>query len=391
MQQVLFDVTPLSTGSRFRGIGTYASRLAEALVALVTRGDAPELALELLSGRWTFERHAAGAALPEPRGRPLPYALYYALKHTTLAAHLLSRRPALFHATDPKGTPEILGVKTVVTCHDLIPTVLGPPYRPTWLPRAVTATMDRARYRLPDHVIAISDWTRRDVQAVTGLPDHRVSVVHHGVDHDHYRPTPERDDADVVQRIVGSDRYFIYVGGFDVRKRVPEMVAAFARAAQGDLGGDTRLLICGNAPAAMQADLRAQADALGVRDRVVLGGFVPLEAMPALYRRSLGHVMMSTYEGFGMTLLEAMACGAPVIAADASCVPEIADDGALLLPPLDDAALRAAFGALALDEGRRRALSQAAVMRAATFTWERCARETLAVYRRVLDLPGEHR
>ncbi|MBT9557000.1 MAG: glycosyltransferase family 4 protein [Myxococcales bacterium] len=388
MQQVLFDVTPLSTGSRFRGIGTYASRLAEALVALLARGEAPDLALELLTGRWTFERHAAGAALPEPRGRPLPYALYYTLKHTSLAAHLLRQRPALFHATDPKGTPEVPGIKTVVTCHDLIPTVLGPPYRPTWLPRAVTAAMDRVRYRLPDHVIAISDWTRRDVQAVTGLADERISVVHHGVDHDHYRATPERDDVDVVQPFVGSDRYFIYVGGFDERKRVPEMVAAFAHASLGD---DTRLLICGNAPAAIQAALHAQADALGVRDRVVLGGFVPLEAMPALYRRSLGHVMMSTYEGFGMTLLEAMACGAPVIAADASCVPEIAGDGALLLPPMDDAALRAAFRALALDPDRRQTLCQSAVKRAATFTWERCARETLAVYRRVLDLPGEHR
>ena len=386
MHQVLFDVTPLSTNSRFRGIGTYASRLGEALTAAMARGDVADLALSHLTGRWTFDRHAAGAALPDPSGRPLPYALYYALKHTSLAAQLVRHRPSLFHATDPKGTPELPGVKTVVTCHDLIPTLLGPPYRPTWLPRIVTATMDRVRYRLPDHVIAISDWTRRDVQAVTGLPSDRVTVVHHGVDHHHYRSAPEPQDANVARRIVGSDRFFIYVGGFDERKRVPEMVAAFANAAREDRGGDSRLLICGNVPARVEADLRARADSLGVRDRVVMAGFVPIEAMPSLYRRSLGHVMMSTYEGFGMTLLEAMACGAPVIAANASCVPEIAGDGALLLPPLDDAALREAFSSLAGDAERRRSLSHAALTRAATFTWERCARETLSVYRKVLEI-----
>ena len=382
--RVCFDLTPLSTGSRYRGIGTYALALARAF----TRVEVPRgIDLHLLIGRGLAMRVVPlDGDVPAPDvaggdGAAIPYGVYYGLKHTVVLTRLLLHRADLYHATDPKGTPEPPGCRTVVTCHDLIPTVLGPPYRPAWVPERASAALDRVRYRAPDHVVAISDWTRRDVQRVTGLPDDRVTVIHHGVDSEVCHPREARGEREAVARVTGPGPYLLYVGGFDARKQVPELVRAFGRV---KAAVRERLVICGRMRPAQRAAIEAAMDETGARDRVVLAGFVPFELLPALYRGATAHVMPSTYEGFGMTLVEAFACGCPVVAADASCVPEIAGGAALLVPPRDLDALGAAMVRVSTEPELRADLVVRGLDRAAHFTWERCARETLAVYTRVL-------
>lgn len=368
------DLTPLSTGSRFRGIGTYALALARALAAT----PCEDLELYALVGRGVRTRvlplaEAVARAMDSSAGPPVPYAAHYALAHTAGAARLAGRVD-LFHATDPKGAPCLPGMRTVTTCHDLIPTVLGPPYRPAWVPSAAVALVDRLRYRLPDRVIAISEHTRSDLVRATGLPPSRISVVHHGVDHDRFRPA-----AATAHR-----PYFLYVGGFDARKQVPALVRAFGRRA-GDF--DESLLIAGQMRPAWEGPIRDAIAASGAGDRVQLAGFVDEDRLSTLYQGATAHVMASTYEGFGMTVLEAFASGCPVIAARASCVPEIAGDAALLVPPLDEVALGDALVRVARDRALRASLRERGIRRAAAFTWERCARETLDVYRATLGVP----
>lgn len=378
------DLLPLSTGSRFRGIGTYALALGRALAA----ADAPDLELLGVVGRAAAPRilpiaEAAEVALEASAGTPVPYAVHYALSHTVLAARLLAARVDLLHATDPKGAPRLPRMRTVTTCHDLIPTVLGAPYRPRWLPGAVAAGVDRARYRLPHRVIAISEHTRADVVRVTGIAADRVTVIPHGVDHAAFHPRPTPGEADEVRARAGERPFFLYVGGFDARKAVPELIRAFGAVADRI---DESLVVVGQMRPAWEGEIREAIAACGAPDRVLLPGFVPSALLPALYRAATAHAMVSTYEGFGMTVLEAFACGCPVVAAAASCTPEVAGDAALLVPPGDAAALSDALVRLSHDAALRARLSERGAERARNYTWERCAAATLATYRSTLGL-----
>lgn len=376
------DLTPLSTGSRFRGIGTYALALGRALAAL----DAPDLELLGAVGRASSPRilglaDAVAVALDASAGPPVPYGVHYALSHTVLAARLLTAGVDLLHATDPKGAPRLPGLRTLTTCHDLIPTVLGPPYRPDWVPDRVAAAVDTARYRLPHGVVAISEHTRDDLVRITGISPRRVTVIPHGVDHAVFRPDGSPGDAEVVRRWAGRAPFFLYVGGFDARKGVPALVGAFGRVAP-RIGES--LVIVGQMRPAWEAPIRAAISASGAADRVILPGFVPAGDLPALYRAATAHATPSSYEGFGMTVLEAFACGCPVVAADASCTPEIAGDAALLVPAGDEGALSDALLALARDPEQRADRRARGLARARQYTWERCARRTLDAYRATL-------
>jgi glycosyltransferase involved in cell wall biosynthesis len=388
LSKVCFDITSLSTRSRYRGFGTYALSLARAFSRAF--GCAPER--EGLDIYLAIGGGLAMRVVPLPDEPPsleevagpgpaTPYTLYYALKQTVALARLIEARVDLVHSAEPKGTAFPPGARVVVTCHDLIPTILGGPYRsPIW-PGWASAAVDKLRYRRPDHVIAISEHTQQDVMRVTGVPRERVSVVHHGVDTAVFHPERREGEAEIVRRVAGERPYFLYVGGYDQRKRVPELIDAFARRA-GEI--DQALVIVGHMTARNEASLTSVIASSGMKERVLLAGFVPPEHLPALYRRADAHVMPSTYEGFGMTIVEAFACGCPVIAADASSIPEIAGGAALFVPPGDDDALGEAMVRVGSDEALRRSLSARGLERAARFTWERCAAETLRVYREVL-------
>lgn len=383
--KVCFDISTLSSGSRHRGIGMYALALAKAFAKMGRQqGD---LDIYLALGRGLALRVAPlpdDPALIEAealRGEPVPYNVYYALKQTVALARLTAAGVDLVHSTEPQGTCFPPRCRTIVTCHDIIPAVLGPPYQSRYTPAWVSAAVATARYRLPDHVIAISEHTRGDLERVTGIPSERVSVVHHGVDASVFRPEKGLNDAARVKAIAGERQYFLYVGGFDSRKQVPELIAAFARTA-GEFDGS--LVIAGRIGRNEREPIERAVAASGAPERIVLAGFVSAEDLPALYRGAMAHVMPSTYEGFGMTVLEAFASGCPVIAARTSSVPEIAGDAALFVPPGDADALSEAIGRVGREEPLRRSLAERGLARAALFTWERCAAETLDVYRSVL-------
>jgi glycosyltransferase involved in cell wall biosynthesis len=127
--------------------------------------------------------------------------------------------------------------------------------------------------------------------------------------------------------------------------------------------------------------IERRAAELGVAERVRFTGYVADEDLPALLSGALAFVLPSLYEGFGMPVLEAMACGAPVLASNTSSLPEIAGDAALLVDPTDTAALADGLARLAANAELRDELRARGLARAAAFTWDRCAEETLAVLR----------
>jgi glycosyltransferase involved in cell wall biosynthesis len=267
----------------------------------------------------------------------------------------------------------------VVTVHDVIrwfdmngarEPLIHPPNRRD---RALLA-LDYDGIRRATAVIAASQSTRRDLIDHIGVRPERVHTVYEGIDPERYRP---------VRRRLFDWPYVLYAGTEHPRKNVARVLEAFARVRRPGL----RLVKAGG-PGKAEWDFRAATERklaqLGLGDDVVFTGRVSDEDLVALYSGAACFVFPSLYEGFGFPVLEAMACGCPVVTSTASSLPELAGDAALLVDPADPDAITAAIARLLDDGALRRELARRGRRRAAEFTWERCAGETLRVYDRVL-------
>ena len=390
--RICFDVSTMLTTSRFRGTGTYCYNLARAFGRAGPLLDGIELQLmlgpartlpvvSLAEGLQRLQQEQSGGQ------RALGEGKYLLAKHLLGRARLAFKGLDLYHSAEPTGTPRTPGrCKTLVTHHDVIPIIMQYPYEIPGLPWQARVLHERLRFRGVDHAIVISERTRDDLVRHTGISRERTSLVYHGVDPEQFHTTCETGEARRLRELLGSDRpYFFYVGGFDARKQVVEMVQAFCERAP---EMEQTLVICGK----IWPEVKQRIDQLvgrhSVQQRVLTPGFVDDRLLPALYRNATAHLMLSLYEGFGMTITEAFACGCPVIAARASCVPEIAADAALLVDPAAGIVNAAgeAMVMVASEPELRDTLRQRGLRRARFFTWDRCAEQTIAVYRKVLGI-----
>ena len=236
--------------------------------------------------------------------------------------------------------------------------------------------------READAVIAVSEATKRDVVRFFDVSPEKIAVVHHGKG-EHFRPVERDEAADWLRseyKIEGP--FFLFVGTIEPRKNVAALVQAFANVAKEM--PHALVLIGGGGRGA--GEVLALAEQLGVGDRVVRPGYVDAGELPWFYSGAEAFVFPSHYEGFGMPVLEAMACGCPVICADNSSLPEVAGGAAELVNATDVDGLAAAMVKVASDQTHRDGLVTRGLARAATFSWERCADETLAVYRAAMGV-----
>ncbi|HEY73074.1 MAG TPA: glycosyltransferase family 4 protein [Thermoflexia bacterium] len=272
-------------------------------------------------------------------------------------------------------------VPTVVTIHDLIPLLLRE-YRGGPLVRLYTALVSQAAHGAA-LVITDSEASRRDIVAHLGLPVERVHVVYLAADKK-YAPAPAPDDKAIRARYGLPERYALYLGGFDARKNIATVLGIY-RWAEPAIGDECPLVIAGRLPerdTEFAPDPRRLAQEQEIdKDCVHFTGFVNEVHKPALYRGAAAFIFPSRYEGFGLPPLEALACGTPVVGSDVSSLPEVVGDAGVLLPPDDVEGMAGALIQLATDESFRTELSHRALAQAARFSWERAARETLAVYR----------
>ena len=270
---------------------------------------------------------------------------------------------------------------TVVTVHDLIPMVL-PAYRGSALVRAYTR-MVAAGARRADAIIADSEWSKRDIIAHLKVNPQRVHVIPLAAGLQFQPATPE-EIAGVRTRHNLPHQYVLYLGGFDRRKNVPALLQAFARL---QAGPDLGLVIAGRLPArdtAFTPDPRRIAARLGIEKSVVFPGWIDERDKPALYSGAELFVFPSTYEGFGLPVLEALACGAPVVTSITSSLPEVAGDAAITVDPHDVTALVQAMEAVLGDAECRQAMREASLVQAGRFSWKRTAEATLRVYQQAL-------
>jgi glycosyltransferase involved in cell wall biosynthesis len=289
----------------------------------------------------------------------------------------------VYHCPLNFGVPAFSPVPRVLTLHDAIDPIYYAPrlrWRERWSSKVVKSRLYHwiAR-RFADHVVTVSAHAKGDLVKHLGLSPERITVVHEAADPGFHAPLTESDRA-VVRTKWGLDRpYFFYVGGWEGRKNLPFLLRGFAAA-----GTDGIELVLAGGKDERRGDLTRLAESLGIADRLRLLGYVPDGDLPALYAAALGFVYPSEYEGFGLQLVEAMAVGCPVLAARATCLPEVLATGGETFALGDPGELAALLKRLATDPGFRADLASRAGRRSADFSWDKAAAETVAVYRRVL-------
>jgi glycosyltransferase involved in cell wall biosynthesis len=267
---------------------------------------------------------------------------------------------------------------SVITMHDLA-FLLYPRF----------LTRDSARYygqvdvaaRQADHIIAVSESTKRDTVRLLGVPPQKITVIHEAA---HPLFTPLTDD-ETLARIrvhyrLPSD-FVLFVSTIEPRKNLPTLLRAFRRL-RDNYKSQTLLAIAGRRGWLSEEVDGVIAD-LKLDNAVRFLGGVPNEELVYLYNAARLFVLPSFYEGFGLPPLEAMACGTPVIVSNVSSLPEVVGDAGLLVHPEDVEGLTVAMWRALTDEDLRRELREKGFKRARTFSWQRAARETLDVYRKV--------
>lgn len=284
------------------------------------------------------------------------------------------------------GAPLVSPIPMVVTIHDLIPLLL-PAYRGGPPARLYTALV-AASARGASAVLTDSEHSRQDILKHLHLPAGRVSAIPLACG-EGYRPEPDNAlDEAVRKKYDLPPEYILYLGGFDVRKNVEGLLkfAAYVKASE------VPLVLAGHLPEEITprfADVPRLIQSMGVGDVVQLIGPVDEADKPSLYRMAKCFVFPSFYEGFGLPVLEAMACGTPVVAADTSSLAEIVGDAGFLIGPDDIERLAGAIVSILVDEDLARDLSRKGRRRAAQFSWDRTARETATIYRKVLGAETE--
>ncbi|MBC7251161.1 MAG: glycosyltransferase family 4 protein [Anaerolineae bacterium] len=283
----------------------------------------------------------------------------------------------LFHATEHLLLP-LRGVPTVLTVHDLIFHLFPEHHKPLnywYLNLALPLYCRRATA-----IIAVSEATKRDLVRCWGLDPARITVVHEAAD-PRFRPASPEAIATVRQRYGLPPRFLVTVGVIEPRKNLSRLLDALDILRHDE---DIHLVIVGG-KGWLTADFFRKLESFPHRRAVILTGYIPDEDLPAVYSAATLCVQPSLYEGFGLPVLEAMACGTPVVCSRAASFPEVGQDAARYFDPTDAAEMAAAIRAVWRDEELRAEMRRRGLAQAALFSWARTARETMTVYERVLS------
>ncbi len=302
------------------------------------------------------------------------------------ALPLLAKRERLdlLHGT-VNVNPALTPCSTVVTVHDL--SFMRYPQAFPPMQRAYLQSQVRRSTRAARRVIAVSYATRQDVVELFGVAPERIDVVHNGVDGS-FCPAPAAEVEAFRRRQGLPERYILHLGTLEPRKNLVRLVQAFAQVKALDTGQPSVKLILAGGKGWSYDAIFAEVSRLGLQQEVILPGYITDEELVWWYRAAAVFAYPSLLEGFGLPVLEAMACGAPTVTSNLSSLPEVAGDAALLVDPTSMDALADALLRLMADAGLANDLRARGQAQAARFPWSRTAQQTAAVYRRALGLAG---
>jgi glycosyltransferase involved in cell wall biosynthesis len=361
------------SGGATTGIGRYSAELENRLRSLgigvqstKTDNSVPG-PLAAVGQRFGYDFNAFFRSFPLRIGS-LPGELVH-LTNQSLATLLLTQR---------------LPRPVVVTVHDILPYQLRNHPELNVYANRIHRVMDAVAMRglrYADQLVADSKYTKASLVSQLNIAPERIEVVYLGVDHSRFRPIVETDAVRKRYGLLPDRRYLIYVGSEDPRKNLDTLIRALALA-RADTN-NVELLKVGRAHFEQERDRLVQlAKRLGVAPALHFLNDVPDEDLPALYRLADICVMPSLYEGFGFPVIEAMACGTPVICSNAASLPELAGDAALLFDPGPDSHQHLARSIIRLleNDNTHAALRSEGLKQAARFTWSETTNRMLALY-----------
>ncbi len=381
--RVLLDATGLFNPHRFRGVGRYVWGLISGLKSVLKDGSEIELhCLKQIRG------NVNNGYLPFPtvHNRRPSYPnirLQWLWNSLLLNKEVTKTQSLLFHSTDFNGIPISKKFKTVVTLYDLTPLSFSDTYlknKPLDVRWGYKNILKR--YQRADHIISISEATKKDAIQLLGISEDRITVVPLAFDKKLFHPL---EDSDAVKKIKIKynlpERYFLYSGSLEPHKNIERVLKAYKSLSN----LPERFVFIGIHSQGQRESFLNQIRDLELTERVKHLGYVEDGDLSALYCGATAFVFPSLKEGFGLPALEAMACGCPVISSNLSAMPEVVGEAGILIDPNDEKALEESMARLSSDEKLRERLKAKGLKRTSSFSWERCAQETLKVYKKVLN------
>lgn len=299
------------------------------------------------------------------------------LEKLSLPVELLTGRLDIFHGPC-FFVPRCLNCKSIVTVHDLMalrhPDFLTPESEYFFKRRLKAAKRANA-------VIAVSDFTKKEIMELLKIEEGRIRVIHNGIDRS-FRPMEDGAMIEVVKAKYGiRGHYFLFVGNIEPKKNIESLLRACVLLRR-STNFRYPLLIVGKKALGFKSVWKIVQD-LQAEKETIFTDVVDNNELPYLYSGAEIFIFPSLFEGFGMPVIEAMACGTPVVASNRSSIPEIAGDAALLVDPLNIDGIAEAMYNLLSDQYLKKRLVEKGLKRAMAFSWEKAVRETLELYREV--------
>ena len=272
--------------------------------------------------------------------------------------------------------------KFIATIHDVIP-LLFPNGRNPWPGKGWFRRMMIPRpFEKIDHVLTVSECSKRDIMEKLGVPENQISVIYQGVERDRFFPkpiSPSRED--------NKNPYIFCVAGNGHTKNAVTLILAYSRLNQ-NIRNAHQLVLAGNIM--KQKNLHSLIQQLGLDKQIQFTGVVSDERLVDMYQNASVFVFPTLYEGFGFPVLEAMACGCPVITSNTSSLPEVVGEAGVLVDPLDVGAMSNSIERVLTEPDLAERLRNAGIQRAKQFSWDQTARETVELYRTVVGSGTNH-
>lgn len=366
------------------GIGRFTRELVDSLAALEASDGESDAQYVLYAAILRGYRERSRQLPPSspalvPCVRRFPGKLLeFASRFLPVSAETFTGPVDLFHLPD-YAHPPVRSARVLATVHDVSFDI-----EPGWYPAADAVRLRRAverRIAAGDTLLTVSENSRREILEHYAIDQGRVHVVPLGVDTEQFSPRPAAEIESMCARLGITTPYLLFVGTIQPRKNLGRLLEAVSIARS--RGMDETLVIAGAPGWCCQAEMRA-IETLMREGAVHHLGYVDDSDLPALYSGARGLCYPSHHEGFGLPVLEAMACGTAVLTSRARALIEVGSDAALQVDADSAEALADGVGRLTGDETLRLRLAREGSARAAQFTWERCARGVRSVYREML-------
>jgi glycosyltransferase involved in cell wall biosynthesis len=273
--------------------------------------------------------------------------------------------------------------KTVVTVHDCTPLVLPQSY-PPGVRGKIKFYLQRMSLKGVSAVIADSESSKKDIVRFLGVPEKKIKVIYLAADRQYQKISQSGKWPSLIRKKYNpGENFILYVGDINPNKNLPRLIRTFAGLPQ-----DYNLVLVGkafkNPRLAEVKSLNWLIRELGLQKRIRFPGFVPDKELVKIYNLAKVFCLPSLYEGFGFPILEAMACGCPVVTANTSSMPEVAGEAAVLVDPNSEKSILEGLRKIIENSDLRNQLIDKGFKRAEEFSWQKTAQETIAVYREVL-------